>query len=46
VDHGDTSCKTPEPVAYIEKTWAHARAKGFDSPTAQEQSRKPPRVRC
>jgi 3-methyladenine DNA glycosylase AlkD len=26
VDHGDTSCKTPDPVAYIEKTLAH-RAK-------------------
>lgn len=26
VDHGDTSCKTPDAVAYIAKTWAH-RAK-------------------
>jgi 3-methyladenine DNA glycosylase AlkD len=23
VDHGDTHCKTPEAVAYIEKMWAH-----------------------
>jgi len=46
VDHGDTSCKTPDAATYIEKAWAHARAKGFDSPTAQESGRKPPRTRC
>jgi 3-methyladenine DNA glycosylase AlkD len=25
VDHGDTSCKTPEPIAYIKKTVAHQK---------------------
>ena len=46
VDHGDTACKTPDAVSYIEKMWAHAAAKGFDSPTAQERTRKSPRIRC
>jgi 3-methyladenine DNA glycosylase AlkD len=46
VDHGDTSCKTPDAASYVEKTWAHARAKGFASPAAQERGREPPRIRC
>jgi 3-methyladenine DNA glycosylase AlkD len=46
VDHGDTSCKTPEVPAYLAKMWAHAKAKGFASPTAQEQERETPRTRC
>jgi hypothetical protein len=46
VDHGDTSCKTPDAAAYIEKTWAHAKAKGFESPAAQERRRESPRTRC
>jgi len=46
VDHGDTSCKTPEAAPYVEKMWAHAKAKGYDSPSAQERDRKPPRTRC
>ncbi len=46
VDHGDTSCKTPEAVPYIEKMWAHAEAKRFDSPSAQERARESPRTRC
>lgn len=46
VDHGDTSCKTPEAPAYIEKMWAHATAKSFASPAAQERARKSPRIRC
>ena len=46
VDHGDTSCKTPDAAAYIEKTWAHATAKGYDSPSAQERDRETPRTRC
>lgn len=27
VDHGDTSCKTPEAVSYIRKTWDHKERK-------------------
>jgi len=46
VDHGDTSCKTPEAAAYIEKMWAHASAKSFPSPSAQERERESPRTRC
>ncbi|MFM8470938.1 MAG: hypothetical protein ACKODH_13410 [Limisphaerales bacterium] len=46
VDHGDTACKTPDAVEYIEKTWAHAKAKGFESPAAQERTRDVPRRRC
>lgn len=46
VDHGDTSCKTPDAGAAIEKAWAHAAAKGFASPAVQEQGRKSPRTRC
>jgi 3-methyladenine DNA glycosylase AlkD len=46
VDHGDTACKTPEAGPSIERMWAHADAKGFASPAAQERARKPPRIRC
>jgi hypothetical protein len=46
VDHGDTDCKTPDAPAYIEKMWSHAKAKGFDSPSAQERQRESPRTRC
>lgn len=46
VDHGDTDCRTPDAAAYIEKTWAHAKAKGFESPAAQERSRESMRTRC
>lgn len=46
VDHGETSCKTPVAAEYIEKTWAHAKAKGFESPAAQERTRGVPRLRC
>lgn len=46
VDHGDTACKTPDAVAYIEKMWAHAKAKKFESPAAQERAREPMRTRC
>lgn len=46
VDHGDTSCKTPDAVTYIEKMWAHAAAKKFASPAAQERAREPMRTRC
>lgn len=46
VDHGDTSCETPDARSSIEKTWAHALAKGFGSPAAQERKRDLPRRRC
>lgn len=46
IDHGDTACKTPEAVATLEKTWAHAKAKGFANPAAQERDRESPRCRC
>jgi hypothetical protein len=46
VDHGDTSCKTPDAASYVEKMWAHAKAKGFESPSAQERERASPRTRC
>ncbi len=46
VDHGDTACKTPDAAQYIDKTWAHSKSKGFESPAAHERSREPQRVRC
>ena len=46
VDHGDTDCKTPDAASYVDKMWAHAKAKGFDSPSAQERQRESPRTRC
>lgn len=46
VDHGDTACKTPDAAAYIEKMWAHAVAKKFASPAAQERRRESMRTRC
>jgi 3-methyladenine DNA glycosylase AlkD len=46
VDHGDTACKTPDAVAYINKTWDHSSAKGYASPAAHERSREPLRLRC
>jgi 3-methyladenine DNA glycosylase AlkD len=46
VDHGDTSCKTPDAAEYIGKMWAHSESKGFESPSAQERERESPRTRC
>jgi len=46
IDHGDTSCKTPEPTSTLEKTWAYASSKGFASPAAQERARESMRTRC
>jgi len=46
VDHGDTDCKTPVAAESIEKAWGHAKAKGFESPAAQERSRESMRTRC
>jgi hypothetical protein len=46
IDQGDTYCKTPEVVPTLDKAWAHAKSKGFDSPAAQERAREPMRTRC
>jgi hypothetical protein len=46
VDHGDTSCKTPEAAPYIENLWARAAAGGFATPSLHEQARESPRTRC
>jgi hypothetical protein len=46
IDHGDTACKTPEFMATLEKTWARAASKGFESPAAQERARESMRTRC
>lgn len=46
IDHGDTDCKTPVAAESIEKSWAHAKSKGFESPAAQERSRECMRTRC
>jgi hypothetical protein len=45
VDHGDTSCGTPDAAAYIDKCWERSKAK-FDSPAAQERARESGRTRC
>jgi len=46
VDHGDTDCKTPVAAESIDESWAHAKAKGFETPAAQERSRESMRTRC
>lgn len=46
IDHGDTSCKTPDAAATIEKTWTYASSKGYESPAALERTRETPRRRC
>ena len=46
IDYGDTECKTRDAGPYIEKLWAHATAKKFDSPAAQERARESMRTRC
>lgn len=46
IDHGDTGCKTADAVEYIEKSWARAKAGGFESPAAQERARESMRTRC
>lgn len=46
VDHGDTACETPEIGATLDKAWAYATTKGFDSPAAAERKREPLRLRC
>lgn len=46
IDHGNTSCETPDAASYIEKSWVRATARGFDSPAAAERAREPLRLRC
>jgi len=46
IDHGDTDCKTPDATEHIEKGWAYATSKGFESPAEQERTREVPRRRC
>jgi 3-methyladenine DNA glycosylase AlkD len=46
IDYGDTACKTPDAGDSIDKAWAHATSKGFDSPAAQERKRERLRLRC
>jgi 3-methyladenine DNA glycosylase AlkD len=45
VDNGDTSCKTPDVVATVEKMWARSGTR-FPSPAAHERSMKSMRRRC
>ena len=45
IDHGDTSCKTPNIAEAVEKNWARSEAK-FGSPAAHERSMKSMRRRC
>jgi len=45
VDHGDTSCKTPDAVEYIGKMWERSGTK-FPSPAAAERARDSMRTRC
>lgn len=46
VDHGDTSCETPDAATYIAKSWTHATSRGVDSPAAAERKREALRLRC
>jgi 3-methyladenine DNA glycosylase AlkD len=46
IDHGETSCKTPDLASTIDKAWTHSLAKGFESPAAHERSRESIRLRC
>ncbi len=46
IDHGDTSCKTPDAREYVDKAWTHSTSKGFESPAAHERSRESMRLRC
>lgn len=43
IDHGDTSCKTPDVAGALEKAWDWSLSKGFASPAEQEQKRKRPK---
>jgi hypothetical protein len=35
VDHGDTACKTPDAVSYIEKMWARKKEREAARPAAK-----------
>jgi len=45
VDHGDTSCKTADAVATVEKMWERSGER-FPSPAAHERARGSMRRRC
>ncbi len=45
VDQGDTSCQTPDAVAYIGRLWERS-GKKFPTPAAAERSRESMRTRC
>jgi 3-methyladenine DNA glycosylase AlkD len=45
IDHGDTDCKTPDAVPYIDKMWERCGNK-FASPAAAERARESMRTRC
>ncbi|MBM3855154.1 MAG: DNA alkylation repair protein [Verrucomicrobia bacterium] len=45
VDHGDTSCKTPNAVEYVAKMWERA-GKKYPSPAAHQRSLGSMRRRC
>ena len=38
IDHGKTNCKTPDPIAYIEKSYAHNKKKKLKRQTKKDQS--------
>jgi 3-methyladenine DNA glycosylase AlkD len=44
VDHGETSCETPDAAAYIEKTWAHKRPKGKAAGAKPARRKAAPRL--
>lgn len=45
IDHGDTSCETPDAIATLEKAWAYSASRGHPSPAALERTRETPRRR-
>ncbi len=45
VDHGDTSCETPDAASYIDKSWERLSSK-FPTPAAAERARESMRTRC
>jgi 3-methyladenine DNA glycosylase AlkD len=46
IDHGDTSCRTPDAAGAIEKAWTRSLSRGFPSPAAHERSMESMRTRC
>ena len=45
VDHGDTSCQTPDAVPCIDKLWERSHGR-FPTPAAAERARESMRTRC